>query len=109
MRRRVQGHPRLVKVGYSTPKRDRALHPSGFRELLIHNSDELIGINPKTEAVRIASTVGEKKKLTIMAKAEELAVKVLNPPRTEVEAEETSTEKEKSEAVTEESPQEEKT
>ena len=109
MRRRVQGHPRLVKIGYSTPKRDRALHPSGFRELLIHNSDELIGINPKTEAVRIASTVGEKKKLTIMAKAEELAVKILNPLRTEVEAEEAPAEQEKSEAATEESPPEEKT
>jgi large subunit ribosomal protein L32e len=48
-------------------------------EVLIHNFKELEKINPEKEAVKIASTVGKKKRQEIVKKAEELKVKVLNP------------------------------
>jgi len=38
-------------------------------------------LNPETEAVRVASAVGERKKLVIIEKAEKLGLKVLNPPK----------------------------
>ena len=95
MRRSIQGAPPLVKIGYGRPRRYRTLHPSGYREVLIHNPEELMTLNPEREAARIAATVGEKKRFAIMSKAEELHIKVLNPPRVEeAEAMEAPTEPE---------------
>ncbi len=69
----------VVDAGYRGPKKVRGLHPSGFREVLVHNPKELEKINPEREAVRIASTVGMRKRLEIEKKAEELGIRVLNP------------------------------
>lgn len=79
MRRRMGGLPPLVSVGYGAPRTCRSLHPSGFREILIYNPNQLDGLNPEEEAVRVASNVGERKKLAILEKAKRLGLKVLNP------------------------------
>jgi len=68
-------------IGYRQPKAVRGLHPSGYKEVLVHNVKELEKIDPKTEAARIASQVGLKKRLEIMKKAKELGIKILNPVR----------------------------
>lgn len=70
---------RIPTVGYRVPKELRYLHPSGFREVLVHNVNELLKVNPEKEVVRIASKVGKKKRSEILKKAEELKIKVLNP------------------------------
>jgi large subunit ribosomal protein L32e len=57
----------------------RGLHPSGFREVLVHNEKELRGLDPKTQAVRIGGTVGSKKRSALEGKAKELGLRVLNP------------------------------
>ena len=41
MRKQVSGVPPLVKVGYRGPKAARGLHPSGYRDRLIHNIREI--------------------------------------------------------------------
>lgn len=74
--------------GYGSPKSVRGLHPSGFREILVYNINDLNKINPKIDACRIGKTVGKKKKLEIMKKAEEMKIKVLNPLKIEKKAEE---------------------
>ena len=79
MRKRKSGMPALVKVGYRSPKAARGLHPSGYRDNLIHNTKELVRLDPKRDAARIAHTVGRKKRIDIVNKAIELGVKVLNP------------------------------
>ena len=56
----------------------RGLHPSGFREKLVHNVKDLEGVDPTKEAIRIAHTVGKKKRMEIIAKADELGIRVLN-------------------------------
>ena len=88
MRLQKKGWPPIVKVGYRGPAKARGLHPSGFREVLVHNVEELERLDPAKEAARIAHTVGLKKKLEIMRRAEELGIYVLNPPRLPVEEEE---------------------
>ena len=66
------------KVGYRTDKRIRGKHPSGFDEVLVHNTDDLEQINPEKEAARIGGTVGGRKKADILEKADNEDIKVLN-------------------------------
>ncbi len=80
--------PPVVDSGYRNPKRVRGLHPSGFREVLVHNPAEVEKVNPEREAIRIASRVGMKKRLEIEKKAKELGIRVLNPHLTEQGGEE---------------------
>ena len=68
----------VVSIGYGSPKAARFLHPSGFKEVMVHNVKDLQRINPETEAARVAHKVGMKKRLEIEAKAEELKIRVLN-------------------------------
>jgi|GEM_PF-354858 large subunit ribosomal protein L32e len=80
MRKRIAGK-KPVSVGFGTPSAVRNLHPSGFREILVRNPSELDGINAEKEAIRIASTVGLRKRLAIEDKARELGIRILNPQR----------------------------
>jgi len=90
MRRKVKGWPATVNIGYRGPKLARGLHPSALREVLVYNSDDLREINPETEAIRIAHTVGARKRAEILSRARELGIHVLNPGVTvELEAEKT--------------------
>ncbi|HID04861.1 MAG TPA: 50S ribosomal protein L32e [Candidatus Caldiarchaeum subterraneum] len=79
MRLQVRGAPPLVKIGYGSPRKYRGLHPSGYREVLVHRPEDLEGINPDTEAARIAGGVGRLKRMKIMEAALERGIKVLNP------------------------------
>ena len=78
MRLRIFGKPRLVSVSYGVPKEVRGLHPSGYEEILVHNIKELESADPKKQVVRIASSVGTKKKIELLRRAEELGIVVLN-------------------------------
>ena len=73
----------LPKRGYGSPVAVRGLHPSGFEEKLVFNVNDLIKIIPEKQICRISSTVGKKKRLVIMKKAEELKIKILNPLKIE--------------------------
>lgn len=78
MRKQVSGVPVLVKVGYRGPKKARGLHPSGYRDILVHNVKDLEKLDPKTEAARIGHAVGRRKRISIVNKASTLEIKVLN-------------------------------
>ena len=68
---------RVVKIGYRTPREIRYLHPSGMEEIVVYNPSELEGM--KDVIVRIARTVGRRKRKEIVKKAEELGLRVINP------------------------------
>lgn len=78
MRRHLKYRINVVRVGYRTVRKARGLHPSGFREVLIHNLDELETLDPRVEAARIAHSVGFKKRQVIEERADELGIRVLN-------------------------------
>jgi len=86
-RRGVKGKGDTVDAGYRTPQAVRGLHPSGFEEVHVHNADDLEGVDGDTQAVRIASTVGGRKRETIEETAEDRGIRVLNPTYEEVEVE----------------------
>jgi large subunit ribosomal protein L32e len=67
-----------VRVGFRGPKQVRGLHPSGFEEVLVYNVSDLEKINADTQAARIGSTVGTKKRVAITEKAKELDIRLLN-------------------------------
>ncbi|MEM3064766.1 MAG: 50S ribosomal protein L32e [Candidatus Nitrosotenuis sp.] len=77
-RQKFRGRPGLVKIGYGGPKIARGLHPSGFTDNLVYNLNDLQKLDPKTDGVRIAHSVGKKKRLEIVAKALEQKFKIFN-------------------------------
>ncbi len=79
MRKKVKGWPRSVNVGYRSPKKLRGLHPSGYMEVLIRTVDDVNEVDPKTQAIRIAHTVGAKKRVEISGRAIEREIHILNP------------------------------
>ena len=79
LRRHMGWRINVVSIGFRGPKSSRGLHPSGFREILVHAPSELKGVDPKTHAIRIAGTVGGRKRQRILEDATELGLRVLNP------------------------------
>ena len=84
-RRRMKAKGPVVEAGFRSPKASRDLHPSGFEEVRVHNTDDLEGVDGDTQAVRIASKVGGRKRELIEDEAEERDIRVLNPTYVEVE------------------------
>lgn len=78
MRRHWGTHADVVSIGYRGPKAARGLHPSGFAEVLIHNEQGLEGLDPARQAVRIAASVGRKKRERIQLDARKKGIRVLN-------------------------------
>jgi large subunit ribosomal protein L32e len=78
VRRKIKGWPPPVSVGYRGPKAARGLHPSGYKEVLVHNAKEISKVDSKSEAARIAHTVGKKKRVQIIAAAKKCKVFILN-------------------------------
>ncbi|MGP6239511.1 50S ribosomal protein L32e [Cuniculiplasma sp. SKW4] len=78
LREHLSRRPPVVDAGYRGPAAVRGLHPSGFREVLVHNMKELEQLDKNTQACRIASTIGRKKRVQMEEKAEELGIRVLN-------------------------------
>jgi len=107
MRKKMKGWPKSVQIGYRGPKVARGLHPSGYIEVLVRTVDDLNKVDPKTQAIRIAHTVGMKKRAEISVRADERGVHILNPlpevkpeeapKETEAETEEATEEKEEEE------------
>jgi large subunit ribosomal protein L32e len=78
LRINLKYRPSKVRIGFRAPKIVRGLHPSGFKEIIIHTVKELTKIDPKKQAVRIGGTVGTKKRLEIAKRAGELDIRILN-------------------------------
>jgi len=68
----------VVSIGYRGPVLSRGLHPSGFKEVLVHSPSQLEGLNPATEAVMIGHAVGMRKRKLIEEAAAEKGLRVLN-------------------------------
>jgi large subunit ribosomal protein L32e len=99
IRRKIKGWPAGVSVGYKGPKIARGLHPSGYREVLVNNVQELSIVDPSTQAIRIAHTVGKRKRALVIAEAKKLNIKILNIKVSVEENKEGTEEKTESEAV----------
>lgn len=79
LRRHLGYRINVVSIGFRGPKSARGLHPSGFQEVLVHTVNELKGLDPKRQAVRIGGGVGDRKRQQIQEEADDLGLRVLNP------------------------------
>ena len=98
VRRKIKGWPPGVSVGYKGAKVTRGLHPSGFKEVLVHNVQDISRIDPDTEAARIAHRVGKKKRVEIIAEAKKREVFILNVQTVSEQVEEEEVSPEEAEA-----------
>ena len=78
MRKNRKYRSPMARVGYGKVAAARGLHPSGFEEVMIHKADQLDGLDPERQAVRIGSSVGNRKRSRIHDRADELGLRVLN-------------------------------
>ena len=79
MRLSMRGWPSTVKIGYKRNRKGRGLHPSGLEEIIVRRPADLEKINAKTQIVKISHTVGERKRIAIMERAQALELTVANP------------------------------
>ncbi|MFB6311348.1 MAG: 50S ribosomal protein L32e [Salinirussus sp.] len=86
-RKGVKGKGETVEAGFRTPRAARGKHPSGFEEVRVHSVDDLDAVDADTEAVRIASAVGDRKRERIEETAADAGIRVLNPTYEEVPVE----------------------
>ena len=80
-RRNYKYRGSLVRIGHGKVAEARFLHPSGFREIMVHNIADLETVDPETQAARVGRTVGGRKRENIHARADELGIRVLNRRR----------------------------
>lgn len=78
MRMHVKGWPASPNIGYGSPKIVRHLHPSGLKEVLVSNVEDLLIVNPETQVVRISGGVGERKRAAIIEEARRRGIRILN-------------------------------
>ncbi len=81
VRRKKKGRITSPNIGYRTPKKVRNLHPSGFKEVVVHNITELERTDPRKQVIKIAHSIGRHKRIMIQDRADELNILVLNRTR----------------------------
>ncbi|MDP6869332.1 MAG: 50S ribosomal protein L32e [Candidatus Poseidoniaceae archaeon] len=80
-RRNYKYRGSLVRIGHGKVNAASGLHPSGFQEIMVQNTEDLESIDPETQAARIGGTVGGRKREGIHSRADELGIRILNRRR----------------------------
>ena len=78
-RRHYGYRAKIVRIGYRSPAAVRGLVPSGFRPVLVRTTDDLEGIDARTQAAIIARTVGTRRRIVLEETARKLGIHILNP------------------------------
>jgi large subunit ribosomal protein L32e len=79
MRTNERGWPKVANIGWGGPAAVRGLHPSGKEEVLVFNVNDVKAVKAEEQVVRISGTIGGRKRAMILAEAEKIGVKILNP------------------------------
>ena len=79
IRHKKKGKPRLVSVGFRNPRAVRGLHPSGFELVHVFNPMDLEKVDSENQVAVIGRTVGARKRIQIIDRAQELGVYIVNP------------------------------
>ena len=86
MRRHFKYRIAVVQPGFRGPTRVRGLHPSGKEIVSIYNPQDLDNVNNETQIGQIGSSVGSRKRINILNKADDLNIHIINPQVRRIEA-----------------------
>jgi large subunit ribosomal protein L32e len=78
MRLHRKGYARDCSTGFGSPKAVHSLSRDGLKQNLIHNSAELASLNPKSDGVIVARTIGDRKRSIVIKEATEKGFTLLN-------------------------------
>ncbi len=77
-RQRYAGRPAQPHPGYGSPREVRGLDRSGLRPQIVHNEKELNVLDPLVCGAVVASTVGAKKRVSLLKLAQQKKITVLS-------------------------------
>ena len=77
-RMKTKSGVRSPSKGYRSPKKVRGIHPSGYEDVRVETLKDFENLNKKTQAVKIASNVGSRKRMVLIDYAQRNGFKVLN-------------------------------
>ncbi|MCL2459862.1 MAG: 50S ribosomal protein L32e [Euryarchaeota archaeon] len=77
-RRYKKAKGRHPDSGYGSPLAVRGMHPCGLFEVRVFNIGDLADVDPGVHAIRIAASVGNKKREQIQIEAEKRGLRILN-------------------------------
>ena len=72
-----KGHPSRPNIGYGNDKKEYGL-VKGLEPVLISNGEQLQSVKSDSQGVILSSKIGQKKKINLIKKAEELKLNILN-------------------------------
>lgn len=75
IRRKLRGHPRRARIGWGSPRAAYGLSPEGFEQTVVFTEADLKEVKG---ACIIARTLGARKRMMLLKKAQEMKLKVLN-------------------------------
>jgi len=78
VRLKHRGHARKVSDGYRSPKEVRGLSKEGLKIIRIHNEEDLNKIVKEKEGIILSSHIGLKNKISLLKKAKEKGITILN-------------------------------
>jgi len=80
VRRRFKGALPMPNIGYGTNKKTRNYHPNGFKSVVVANVAELemLMMHNRTYAATVKHSVSSRVRRQIIARAEQLAIRVTN-------------------------------
>lgn len=78
LKKQKKARGRLPSPGFRCPKEVRGLNRQGLNEIRIFNPSDLDNLDSKKDIAVLGSTVGKRKRMEIIKKAEEKNIKISN-------------------------------
>lgn len=75
IRRKLRGHRRQPGIGWGSPRNAHGLSPEGFKQIVVYTEADLAKVKG---ACIIARTLGNRRRILLLKKAQEMKLKVLN-------------------------------
>ena len=78
IRHHFKGRRKMPSPGYKSPAEVKGLHSSGLEMTRVFSADDVKKIKKENEGIIMPKSIGMRKRLEILKKANELSVRVLN-------------------------------